>query len=124
MVLISPWLDVTMTDPGISGIDDPALSRAMLTESGRLWAGALVTAHPWVSPLFGSLAGLPPTTVYSGSLDMLCVDAIRLRANAIAEGADMAFVLRNGLIHDWAISPVPEAVAVRPDICRQLLHTT
>ena len=123
MVLISPWLDVTMTDPGISDIDDPALSRAMLTESGRQWAGALDPAHPWVSPLFGSLAGLPPTTVYSGSLDMLRVDAIRLRANAIAEGADIAVVLRNGLIHDWAMSPLPEAVAVRPDIYRQLIHT-
>jgi acetyl esterase/lipase len=75
-----------------------------------------------VSPLFGSLAGLPPTTVYSGSLDMLCVDAIRLRANAIAERADMTFVLRRGLIHDWVISPLPEAVAVRPDIYRQLLQ--
>ena len=124
MVLISPWLDVTMTDPGLDEIDDPALNRAMLTEGGRRWAGALDTAHPWVSPLFGSLAGLPPTTVYSGSLDMLCVDAIRLRANAIAEGADMTFVLRKGLIHDWVISPLPEAVAVRPDLYRQLIHTT
>jgi triacylglycerol lipase len=124
MVLVSPWLDVTMTDPGINDIDDPALSREMLADSGRRWAGALDPAHPWVSPLFGSLSGLPPTTVYSGSLDMLCVDTIRLRANAIAEGADINFVLRNGLIHDWVISPLPEAVAVRPDIYRRLLPTT
>jgi triacylglycerol lipase len=123
MVLISPWLDVTMSDPGISEIDDPALSPAMLKGSGLAWAGGLDPAHPLVSPLFGSLEGLPSTAVYSGSLDVLCVDAIRLRANAIAAGADMDFVLRKGLIHDWAISPLPEAVAVRPHIYQQLLHT-
>ena len=120
MVLVSPWLDVTMTDPGISEIDDPALSVAMLKDSGLQWANDLDPRHPWVSPLFGSLDGLPATAVYSGSLDLLCLDAIRLQANAIAQDADITFVLRKGLIHDWAISPQPEAVAVRPDIYRQL----
>jgi triacylglycerol lipase len=123
MVLVSPWLDVTMTEPGIDDINDPALDPAMLRRCGLQWAGGLDPAHPLVSPLFGSLAGLPTTAVYSGSLDVLCVDAIRLRANAIAEGVDMSFVLRRGLIHDWALSPLPEAVEVRPDIHRQLLHT-
>jgi acetyl esterase/lipase len=123
MVLISPWLDVSMTDPAIDNIADPALSRAMLKKSGLQWAGGLDPAHPSVSPLFGSLDGLPLTAVYSGSLDMLSVDAIRLRDNAIANGTGMTFVLRRGLIHDWAISALPEAVAARPDIYRHLLHT-
>jgi acetyl esterase/lipase len=123
MVLISPWLDVTLSDPGIADIDDPALSPTTLRDAGRKWADGLDLRNPLVSPLFGPLAGLPSTTVYSGSLDVLCVDAIRLRAKAIDEGADdVTFVLRKGLIHDWAISPLPEAVAVRPDIYRQLLH--
>ncbi len=123
MVLISPWLDVTLTDPDIQNIDDPALSPTPLREAGLKWADGLEPTNPLVSPLFGSLDGLPSTTVYSGSLDLLCVDAIRLRAKSIDEGADLAFVLRKGLIHDWAISPLPEAVAVRPDIYRQLFDT-
>jgi acetyl esterase/lipase len=120
MVLISPWLDVTMTEPEIDNIDDPALNRAMLKTSGLQWAGDLDPRHPLVSPLFGSLDGLPSTVVYSSSLDLLCVDTIRLQANAIVEGLNITFVLRKGLIHDWVISPLPEAVAVRPDIYRQL----
>lgn len=122
MVLISPWLDVTMTEPAIETIDDPALNLSLLKTSGIQWAGNLDPRHPLVSPLFGSLDGLPSTVVYSGSLDLLCVDAIRLQANAIAEGADITFVLRKGLIHDWAISPLTEADEVRPDIYRHLLH--
>ena len=122
MVLISPWLDVTMTDPEIDNIDDPALNRTMLETSGLQWAGDLDPMNPLVSPLFGSLDGQPSTVVYSSSLDLLCVDTIRLQVKAIAEGANIAFVLRKGLIHDWAISPLPEAVAVRPDIYRQLIR--
>lgn len=121
MVLISPWLDVTMSDPDIINIDDPALNPAMLQEAGLKWASGLELTDPLVSPLFGSLDRLPSTAVYSGSLDVLRVDAIRLRARAIGAGTDMAFELRNGLIHDWAISPIPESVAVRPRIYRQLL---
>ena len=31
------------------------------------WAGDLDLTDPLASPLYGSLAGLPPTAVYSGS---------------------------------------------------------
>lgn len=122
MVLISPWLDVTMTEPAIETIDDPALNLSLLTTSGIQWAGDLDPRHPLVSPLFGCLEGLPSTVVFSSSLDLLCVDSIRLQTSAIAEGADFTFVFRKGLIHDWAISPLPEADAVRPDIYRHLLQ--
>jgi hypothetical protein len=35
------------------------------------WAGGLSLTNPEVSPLYGSLKNLPPTYVYSGSLDQL-----------------------------------------------------
>ena len=123
MVLISPELDVTVSDPASHTIDDPYLNASEVQAWGRLWAGDLDPADPRVSPLFGSLSGLPPTAVYSGSLDLLSPDTLRLRERALAEGVDFTFVLREGLIHDWAVLPpllLPEAAAVRPDIYRQL----
>ena len=102
MVLISPALDVTLSDPASQTIDDPYLNASEVQAWGRLWAGDLDLADPRVSPLFGSLAGLPPTVVYSGSLDLLSPQVLRLRERALAEGADFTFVLRKGLIHDWA----------------------
>jgi acetyl esterase/lipase len=103
MVLLSPWLDVTMSNPAIASIDDPVLSMPSLVRSGLLWAGDLDPADPLVSPIYGSLAGLPPTTIYSGSLDLLSADVLRLQDDAIAQGAPITFVVRNGEIHDWAI---------------------
>jgi triacylglycerol lipase len=58
---------------------------------------------PLVSPLYGSLTGLPPTYVYSGSLDILAPDVFVLQQAAVAQGAPISFVLANGQIHDWVL---------------------
>ena len=121
LVLISPWLDVTMSDKTGHTIDDPMLDSAGLASCGRLWAGDLDPDDPRVSPLFGSLAGLPPTTVYAGSLDLLYSDALRLQERAATEGANISFVLREGLLHVWAgLGFLPESRAVRPQMHHQL----
>jgi acetyl esterase/lipase len=121
MVLLSPWLDVTMADPRLASVKDPVLRSASLREAGLEWAGTLDPDDPRVSPINGSLAGLPPTTVYSGSLDLLSVDALRLRDTASSEGADFTFVLRSGVMHDWPILPLPEGFAVQKQLFGELV---
>jgi triacylglycerol lipase len=125
MVLLAPWLDVTMSDPLSAAIRDPLLTVRSLRKFGSAWAGDLDPTDPIVSPLFGSLDGLPPTTVFSGSQDMLAADALRLRDRVIADGlTDVTFVLRKGLVHDWPIFPfLPEAHSIRPQIYSALLGT-
>jgi triacylglycerol lipase len=124
MVLISPWLDVTLSNPAISTISDPVLRTASLRNAGQQWAGDLSPNDPLVSPPYGSLAGLPPTAVYCGNLDLLAADVLRLKEVTLANGAsDFTFILRNGAIHDWAMGgalSTPEAASVQRDIYRQL----
>jgi acetyl esterase/lipase len=68
MVLISPVLDNTFTNPNIGLVDDPLIDVAQGRDHAQLWAGGLPLTDPLVSPLYGSLDGLPPIAVYSGSL--------------------------------------------------------
>ncbi|MCB1293851.1 MAG: alpha/beta hydrolase fold domain-containing protein, partial [Gordonia sp.] len=82
LVLVSPWLDATMTDTAPAPYFDPFLNVDTLRTTGKMWAGNLSTRDPRVSPLFGSLAGLPPTYVYSGSVDLLYKDAFALSRKA------------------------------------------
>ncbi|PQP46102.1 alpha/beta hydrolase [Mycolicibacterium austroafricanum] len=123
LVLISPWLDVSMSDPRSAEIRDPLLDLANPTKSGAKWAGEAGTTDPQASPLFGSLKGLPPTYVYSSSLDLLTVDTLRLRDRVLAEQVpDVEFRLRKNLIHDWFTFPfLPEAHEDRPGVYRDLL---
>ena len=122
MVLISPELDVTFSDPASQHDRRPSTECLRDCKRGGGYGPATSTRPIRGSaPYTGRLAGLPPTAVYSGSLDLLSPDALRLRDRALAEGADFTFVLRKGLIHDWAIVPfLPEAFAVLPDIYHQL----
>ncbi len=104
MVLLSPWLDVSMTNPNIPLVADPLLPVGPAQDIGREWAGALSVKDPMVSPLYGSLNGLPPTYVYSGNMDILSPDTLVLEQKAVtANVQNMNFVLAAGQIHDWVI---------------------
>ncbi|MFT4124404.1 MAG: alpha/beta hydrolase fold domain-containing protein [Microbacteriaceae bacterium] len=117
LVLVSPWLDVAVDDPRSLVTRDAMLGVERLRAAGRLWAGELPVDDPLVSPLAGDLDGLPATTVYSGTADLLHPDAIRL-----AERAEVQLVLREGLMHGWPIAAgIPEARRERAALLRAVL---
>ena len=119
MVLLSPWLNVAMTNPNIGYVQDPLLPIGPAQQIGRVWAGNLSVTNPEVSPLFGSLNGLPKTYVYSGNLDILSPDVLVLQQDAATAGAPFNFVLANGEIHDWIIL-TPDGPQYWPQIDREL----
>ncbi len=129
LVLVSPALDSGLSNPDAAKIDDPLLNVARSQRNGKLWAAGLGTPedpdgtkNPLASPLYGSLEGLPPTTVYAGSLDLRTPDVLVLQQRAAATpGADFSFELRNGMVHDWTFLPfLSDAIAARPSIYQHL----
>ncbi len=117
LVLIAPWVDLTMSDEGIDeSIADPMLSVPRLRRAGQLYAGALPVEDPRVSPLFGDLTGLGPMTIFVGTRDLLLRDARRLRDAAVDSGIDVDYHEGAGLIHVWPILPLPEARRARQAI--------
>jgi triacylglycerol lipase len=119
MVLLSPWLNLAMTNPNIALVQDPLLSLGPAQILGKEWAGNLPVSDPMVSPLNGSLSGLPPTYVYSGNLDILSPDVLVLQQEAAAVAAPFNFVLANGEIHDWIIL-TPDGPQYWPQIDQEL----
>src|SRR5262249_15371774 len=67
--LLSPWLDVTMSAPSQPALAriDPILDIPGGRAAGRMYAGELPPTDPRVSPLFGTLRGLPPIAVIAGT---------------------------------------------------------
>ncbi|HTQ19780.1 PPE family protein [Mycobacterium sp.] len=119
MVLLSPWLDVGLTNPNIGLVHDPLLPVGPGQVIGKAWAGDLPENDYEVSPLYGSLDGLPPTYVYSGSLDSLAPDVVALEQNAATTGAPFSFVLATGEIHDWVLLS-PDGPRYLPQIEQEL----
>ncbi|MGO9384270.1 MAG: PPE family protein [Mycobacterium sp.] len=119
MVLLSPWLDVSLTNPNIAFVHDPLLPIGPGQQIGKEWAGNLPENNYLVSPLDGSLSGLPRTYVYSGSLDSLAPDVLVLQQEAATQGAPISFVLANGEIHDWVLL-TPDGFQYWPQIDQEL----
>lgn len=116
MVLLSPWVDLTLsTRAEVEPIRarDTWLFLGKMEAYAAWWAGSSSAAdlgRPEVSPGLAPLEGLPPTLMFSGTRDLL-MPACRLLARRAAEaGWDLTYVEVPDLIHVYPLLPfVPEA---------------
>lgn len=112
-VLISPWLDLTVTDPRVRELaeQDVTLSPEMLLASARLWAGTLPLEDPRVSPLLGDLTTLRGTSffVLTGTHDILNADARAFQKAAAKAGLELCFDEEEEQPHVYVAMPTPEA---------------
>ncbi len=120
LVLISPGGDFSIRRPDQVTIAarDPINDIPGAREAGRLYAGGLDVAHPYVSPLNGDFHGLAPMIIFSGTLDLFYPDCIDLAAKARAAGVPAELHLRQGQPHNYAAMPTPEGRQARAIILR------
>jgi acetyl esterase/lipase len=119
-VLISPVLDVSLSNPSIGAVHDPWLTREGLLEFASRWCGDLPMTDPIVSPLNSDLSGLGPLTVFSGTRDILNPDARLLVEKAAAAGVEVEYHEQAGLVHVYPLTPTPEGRAARAIIAERL----
>ncbi|MEM7091807.1 MAG: alpha/beta hydrolase fold domain-containing protein [Actinomycetota bacterium] len=79
LALLSPAVDLR-TDPELvdAAPDDPTLSKTRMHDVTRAYTGDFDLDDPRVSPIFGSMEGLPPTIITTGTRDMLLPGCLRL----------------------------------------------
>jgi acetyl esterase/lipase len=118
-ILISPWLDISGTDPELAVLDprDPWLAVPGAVAAGGLYRGDLAVTDPLVSPINGSLDRLGPVTMFSGTRDILNADAHRLAEKSAGTGIALDFHEAPEMIHVYPLLPIPEAEAAR-DVIR------
>ena len=121
-VLVSPWLDISGEDPRLAEIapHDPWLAIPGTHAAGVLWRDRLDAHDPLVSPMFGSLERLGPVTMFSGTRDILNADATKFVDVAAAAGLKLDYHEARGMIHNYAILPIPEAKPAREVIAAAL----
>lgn len=110
----SPWTDLTgsgeslkrnaWADPLLDPRGMDALVRNYMGEEGD-------PRDPLASPLFGDLAGLPPSLIQVGDIEVLLDDSVRLAERARAAGVEVELEIWPGMPHVWQLmaSHLPEA---------------
>ncbi len=129
--LISPAVDLSMTNPEIDAVQpsDSWLGRDGVREFIELSRADLPLTDARVSPLVAGLAGLGPVSVFCGTRDILHPDVRLLVDKASAAGVDVELHEQPGLVHVFPLTPTRRgrdarrlvvarvAAAVRRDGC-------
>jgi monoterpene epsilon-lactone hydrolase len=111
-VLMSPTVDLTSSGASMTerADQDPISTPAMLRQFASDYLAGADPRTPLASPLFASLAGLPPLLVQVGTADLLLSDSERLATAAAQAGVDVTLEIGEGLPHVYPIMlGTPEA---------------
>jgi epsilon-lactone hydrolase len=100
-VLMSPWADLAGTGDTIKtkAAVDPVLTAAAIRVRAGDYLDGADASDPAVSPVHGSLAGLPPLLIQAGSHEILLDDAIRLAARAAYDDVAVTLDVTPGVPH-------------------------
>jgi acetyl esterase/lipase len=123
IILLCPWLDITLTNPEIQKIDplDPFLSVPALKRAGLAYAGNADPLNFAVSPIHGSMKNLGEIFLFMGSLDVLAADARKLKTLAELEGVHIHYREYPDMVHMWLFLNFEESRMAQREILDCLL---
>lgn len=127
LVLMSPWTDLTSSGPSFTtkAKVDPVLNRPYIDRMVAAYAPGRELTDPYISPLFGSFEGFPPTYIQAGENEILLSDSQRLQQTLADAGVLVRLDVYPGMWHVFQMSPIKAARTAMDqnaefiyDICR------
>lgn len=105
LILSAPWLDITLTNPGILEIDknDKMLGVTGLQMAGKAYAGKLDLDDSRLSPINGDFQNLPPISIFIGTHDIFWADVKKLKSNLSKENIPLNYYEYPKMFHNWCI---------------------
>ncbi len=123
LVLLSPWVDISLSNPGIGELEkkDLLLNPIHLLACSQHFAGGLDLKDPIVSPLYGAMDKLNHMAVFVGTHEILLPDCRALKRKVEKSNTDIYYREYEGMQHDWMIFPIKERRILINDMVDYLL---
>lgn len=124
LVLLSPWLDITLSHPAIPAYEkkDPIVCVSNDRIWGEAWAKGTDLKDYRVSPFYGKVKGLAPTYLFVGTREALYPDAIEFAGKLAKEDVFIRVFIGQGMNHVYPIYPIPEAGKALKQIAEIIDH--
>lgn len=115
LILLSPWLDITLSHPKISLYEkkDPMLACNPLKEIGLMWSNNLNPKDYRVSPLYGDVFNLSNVTMIVGTREILYPEVNQFYESLKQNNVQCDLYIGKGMNHDFPLFPIPEAKKAR-----------
>lgn len=118
IILLSPWLDISLSNPEIMDVDpsDNFLGTEGLKMAAEAYTGGVQKNYYLLSPIYGDLEGLARISLFIGAREILVADARKL--NRLAKEKEIHINYREypGMFHAWMLLNLPESKKARKEI--------
>ncbi|MEJ2626014.1 MAG: alpha/beta hydrolase [Pseudolabrys sp.] len=118
--VMSPWTDLALTGASLeeNAAADPMINAGDMPQAAADYLAGADPCNPYVSPLYGDPAGLPPVLIQVGGDEVLRDDAVRMADRLSATNPRSELQVWPLMPHVWqAYAPVmPEARAAIAEI--------
>ncbi len=111
LILLSPWLDITLSHPLIYDYEkkDPMLAVEPLREIGLIWSGTLNPKDYRVSPFYGDASKINNITMFVGTRELLYPEITQFHKDLLDKNVNCNLYIGKGMNHDFPLYPIPEA---------------
>ncbi|MGI5842314.1 MAG: alpha/beta hydrolase fold domain-containing protein [Christensenellales bacterium] len=112
VILFSPCLDLTLSNPQIDEIDkqdiDPMLSKPSLKSAYEKWANGEDLKNPVLSPFYGDCHNIGEITLFIGTQEVLLPENQDFKEKCEAEGIKINFTKKDLMNHVYVLQPIKE----------------
>lgn len=118
LILLTPEID--LTESGDTFVTNDGIDKILtsLLPVNRLYANGEELTHPYISPLFGDLAGFPPTLLQSGTRDLFLSNTVRMHRALLAAGVTAELHVFEAMPHGGFGGNAPEDEELRAEVRR------
>jgi epsilon-lactone hydrolase len=119
LVLLSPEVDLTESGDSfeVNRMVDVVLPKSLMSIN-RLYANGVELAHPYLSPLFGNLKGLPIAFLQTGTRDLLLSNTVRLHREFRRAGVQAELHVFEAMPHGGFSGGTPEDRELAEEVTR------
>lgn len=118
LVLLTPELDLTESGDTFTTNDGVDTVLSTLLPVNEMYADGHDLAHPYLSPLFGDVGGLPPTFLQSGTRDLFLSNTVRMHRRLLRAGVEAELHVFEAMPHGSFGGGTPEDLELRAEIRR------
>ncbi|SDA24958.1 alpha/beta hydrolase [Sphingomonas sp. NFR15] len=119
LVLLSPEVDLTESGDSfeVNRLVDVMLPLPLMS-ANLLYANGADLSHPYLSPLFGDLTGLPPTLLQSGTRDLFLSNTVRMHRALRSAGVNAELHVFEAMPHGGFLGGTPEDLELSNELAR------
>ncbi len=116
--LLSPWLDLSMSNPEIKELEhkDLLLSVETLKKCAEWFADGIDLRSPVLSPLYGNVNDLVSIAIFVGTHEIFLPDCQILRQKVEDSNTTIFYKEYEGMQHDWIVFPIKERNVLLKDL--------